>query len=65
MVRHRYEMLVFGNYYHENLIIKGLIINIDINRKGPSWCPKGRSCHLALFMSFEQSKKSNSDIGKI
>ena len=34
MVRHRYEMLFFGNYYHENLIIEGLFINIDINGKG-------------------------------
>ena len=40
MVRYRYEMLVFGNYYHENLIIEGLFINIDINGKGFFWCPK-------------------------
>ena len=40
MVRYRYEMLVFGNYYHENLIIEGLFINIDINGKGFFWCSK-------------------------
>ena len=40
MVRYRYEMLVFGNYYHENLIIEGLFINIDINGKGFSGAQK-------------------------
>ena len=40
MARYRYEMIDFGNYYYENLIIEGFFINIDINGKGPFWCSK-------------------------